>query len=331
MRLGSAIVLVGIVVTSLFLGSMFFITQWPVVDFSVLENYSPAKGSVLLDDQGEEWARFQLDRREMVRLQRIPAHLVNAFLAAEDHAFFSHSGISLRAIMRSLLVNITHGKVVQGASTIRFFYTVDTLVMPRLVGRHLQEAVKMLSDQNLNIRIAEEKETTEVPEGTILSQIPLEGQKIKPYQSIFLVLSQRASLSLAPSIQGLPEAEAVQLAHERQLDIKRYRLFSSAPTDTCIAQIPAPSVPLTTKKIISYISAGDQPYRLMPNFKNLPIREVSSFLRSYTIEPHIFHGYEIEEEHTCDHCVVLDQRPFPGTLVNISQQSKVQLRIGSRQ
>ena len=118
MRLWSALVLVFIVLSSLFLGSLFFIAQWPVVDFSVLENYSPAKGSILLDDQGEEWARFQYDRREMVRLKNMPPQLINAFLAAEDHAFFTHSGISIRAIFRSLLVNIVHGRVVQGASTI---------------------------------------------------------------------------------------------------------------------------------------------------------------------------------------------------------------------
>ncbi len=216
-----------------------------------------------------------------------------------------------------------------GYQFIRFFFTVDTLVMPRLIGRHLQEAVRMLSDQNLNIRIVEEKETTEVPEGTILSQIPLEGQKIKPYQSIFLVLSQRSSTTLAPVMQGLSESEAVQLAHDRQLDIKRYKIFSSEPIDTCIAQIPGKSLPLTSRKIIAYISAGDQPYRLMPDFKHLPISEVTSFLRNYSIEPHIFHGYEVGEDHICDRCVVIEQRPFAGTFVSLSTPFKVQLRIAA--
>jgi penicillin-binding protein 1A len=118
MRLWSALALIFVLITSLFLGSLFFIAQWPVVDFSVLENYSPAQGSILLDDKGEEWARFQYDRREMVSLAKMPPQLIHAFLAAEDHAFFTHSGISVRAIFRSLLVNIVHGRVVQGASTI---------------------------------------------------------------------------------------------------------------------------------------------------------------------------------------------------------------------
>lgn len=216
-----------------------------------------------------------------------------------------------------------------GYQLIRFFFTVDTLVMPRLVGRHLQEAVRMLSDQNLNIRIVEEKETTEVPEGTILSQIPLEGQKIKPYQSIFLVLSQRSSTTLAPAILGLSEIEAIQVAHERELDIKRYKIYSSEPLDTCIAQIPGKSLPLTSRKILAYISQGEQPYRLMPNFKHVSLAEVTAFLRTYTIEPQMFHSYEVGEDHSCDACMVLDQRPSAGALINLSVPFKVQLRIGT--
>ena len=44
--------------------------------------------------------------------------MINAFLAAEDRNFFRHPGISLRGIIRSLLVNLYHGRKVQGASTI---------------------------------------------------------------------------------------------------------------------------------------------------------------------------------------------------------------------
>lgn len=72
----------------------------------------------MLDDEGNEWARFQLDRREFVKLQKIPQQLINAFLAAEDRNFFSHSGISWRGIVRSMVVNLYYGRKVQGASTI---------------------------------------------------------------------------------------------------------------------------------------------------------------------------------------------------------------------
>ena len=106
------------VLTLFFAGMVFFIVHHTVVDFSPLTSYQSAKPSVLLDDEGNEWGRFQLDRREPIRLDQMPPHLIQAFLAAEDWQFFSHSGLSVRGIIRSTLVNIYNGRIVQGASTI---------------------------------------------------------------------------------------------------------------------------------------------------------------------------------------------------------------------
>jgi penicillin-binding protein 1A len=103
---------------SLFCGAFFYILHNHTIDFSPLEHYNPGKASILLDDEGNEWARFQLDKREPVTLAQMPPHLINAFIATEDHEFFLHGGISWRGIIRSIIVNAYRGRKVQGASTI---------------------------------------------------------------------------------------------------------------------------------------------------------------------------------------------------------------------
>ncbi|MCK4517134.1 PBP1A family penicillin-binding protein [Candidatus Babeliales bacterium] len=100
------------------IGAAFFLFEYEWVDFSQLEHFLPAKPSIILDDQGDEFARFELDKRELVTYEKLPDILVKAFIAAEDHNFFSHNGISLRGIIRSFLVNLYNWRVVQGASTI---------------------------------------------------------------------------------------------------------------------------------------------------------------------------------------------------------------------
>lgn len=100
------------------LGVIFFIINHITVDFSPLAAYQAGKPSLLLDDEGNEWARFQLDRREPIVLNQMPPHLIQAFVAAEDWQFFNHVGISLKGIIRSMVVNLYHGKKMQGASTI---------------------------------------------------------------------------------------------------------------------------------------------------------------------------------------------------------------------
>lgn len=99
-------------------GGLWFAFHNYEVDFAPLANYNPGHPSLVLDDQGKEWARFQLDRRDIIPLSAMPPHLINAFIAAEDWNFFNHSGISYKGIIRSTIINCMKGKIVQGASTI---------------------------------------------------------------------------------------------------------------------------------------------------------------------------------------------------------------------
>ncbi len=99
-------------------GTALYLFNTTQIDFSVVEQQSIAMPSVLLDDQGNELMRFEQDRRDPVSYDKIPPHLVEAFVAAEDHKFFNHIGISVKGIIRSILVNLYYRRAVQGASTI---------------------------------------------------------------------------------------------------------------------------------------------------------------------------------------------------------------------
>lgn len=96
--------------------AVLFQTDW--VDFATLDIYTLAQPSVVLDDEGAVITTFEQDKRAPVAYDKLPTHLIQAFIAAEDHGFFSHSGLSFRGILRSIVVNVTHGKIKQGASTI---------------------------------------------------------------------------------------------------------------------------------------------------------------------------------------------------------------------
>jgi len=103
---------------SFILGASFFVLHNKAIDFSVLEHYDPGNPTILLDDEGNEWARFQLYKREPVSIEKIPKHLINAFIAAEDWAFFTHCGISFKGIIRSIVKNLYYRRRIQGGSTI---------------------------------------------------------------------------------------------------------------------------------------------------------------------------------------------------------------------
>ena len=70
---------------------------------------------------GEQIAVFQgISQRSQVwvPLARIPRPVVDAVLITEDRRFFSHRGIDVRAVIRAIVIDLRHGKVRQGGSTI---------------------------------------------------------------------------------------------------------------------------------------------------------------------------------------------------------------------
>ncbi|HTN43712.1 MAG TPA: PBP1A family penicillin-binding protein [Nitrospiria bacterium] len=58
------------------------------------------------------------EERDLVRLDDVPRHLIDAVLAAEDSRFYQHGGIEPRSLLRAGWVNLREGAIVQGGSTL---------------------------------------------------------------------------------------------------------------------------------------------------------------------------------------------------------------------
>jgi penicillin-binding protein 1A len=79
--------------------------------------------------------------RDIIDFTAMPQHLRDAVVAAEDSAFYSHSGLELRAIVRAAGANLRAGGTVQGGSTITQQYVKNAYVgSDRTVVRKLREA-----------------------------------------------------------------------------------------------------------------------------------------------------------------------------------------------
>jgi len=75
-----------------------------------------------------------------VRLEEMPPHLPQAFLAIEDRRFFEHDGVDLHGLARSLWVNLRAGRTEQGGSTLTMQLVKNLVLSPeRSLRRKLQE------------------------------------------------------------------------------------------------------------------------------------------------------------------------------------------------
>lgn len=90
-------------------------------DVQQLANYQPDVVTRLYAGDGRLIAEYAKRKRIFVPIQAIPLRVRNAFLAAEDKDFYSHSGVDFLGILRAAITNIRNlgsGRRLVGASTI---------------------------------------------------------------------------------------------------------------------------------------------------------------------------------------------------------------------
>lgn len=87
-------------------------------DVAALRSYVPPQASRVFDGQGELLTHLAPERRIVIPLDRIPAHVAGAFLAVEDRRFFRHSGIDYRRVVGAAIRDLQTLSYEQGFSTI---------------------------------------------------------------------------------------------------------------------------------------------------------------------------------------------------------------------
>ncbi|WP_228530688.1 MULTISPECIES: penicillin-binding protein 1A [Myxococcaceae] len=83
-----------------------------------LKTYRPPQVTKVTCADGSVCAEFFEERRTLVDIAQLPAHVRNAFLAAEDADFYQHEGLDFVGIVRAGVKNLIPGSQKSGASTI---------------------------------------------------------------------------------------------------------------------------------------------------------------------------------------------------------------------
>lgn len=107
-----------------------------------IERFEPPKTTEVFDRNGQLIHSFYLQRRIIMPLDSIPSLMQKAFITVEDKDFYKHWGISLKHVVRALLVNLRYMRIKQGASTITQQLARNMfLTQKRTFKRKIQEAI----------------------------------------------------------------------------------------------------------------------------------------------------------------------------------------------
>lgn len=103
-------------------------------------------GAVLLEPElVGSYFGSERQQRELVNIDRVPKHLIDAVLAVEDRRFETHHGVDLTRIGGAVLANLRAGGVRQGGSTLTQQLVKNFFLTPeRTLRRKLQEALMAL-------------------------------------------------------------------------------------------------------------------------------------------------------------------------------------------
>ena len=114
-------------------------------DYSQLKEYHPPCVTRIYSADGKLIEEYAKEKRIFVPINSVPKSLVQAFIAAEDKNFYSHSGIDIFSIIRAGFANISHilnGTRFEGGSTITQQVVKNFLLSSeRSIERKVKEAI----------------------------------------------------------------------------------------------------------------------------------------------------------------------------------------------
>jgi penicillin-binding protein 1A len=144
--LAKVLAVVGAILTVAVAGALFAVVRHfeaglPAVP--ELKDYQPPQVTRVLARDGTLLAEIFTQRRTVVPIAALPAHVKLAVLAAEDAGFYEHEGLNYLGIARAMIVNLRAGTTRQGGSTITQQVVKNLLLgtQERTFSRKIREAL----------------------------------------------------------------------------------------------------------------------------------------------------------------------------------------------
>ncbi len=133
----------------LFAAATFFILYQTISIPSANAAFQTQTTKVYFSDGKHELGTFATQDRESIAIDKIPASMQAAAIAAEDRSFYSNRGIDIKGIIRAARNNATSGEIQGGGSTITQQYVkILYLTQEQSYKRKVKEAILSIKIHN---------------------------------------------------------------------------------------------------------------------------------------------------------------------------------------
>jgi beta-lactam-binding protein with PASTA domain len=187
----------------------------------------------------------------------------------------------LRFAMLALVLVIV--AMVSALTAMRFAIHGQEVAVPPLVGLAPAEAERAAAGLGLQISIERQYYSPQIPEGRIMSQLPLPGTKVRRGWQVRVAQSLGKTRVTIPDVTGQSEHAAELNIRRRGLDVASMAEVESPgiPADQVLAQSPtANEAQVAAPKISLLLTVAAEPQAfVMPSFVGQPLGSVSRSLQ----------------------------------------------------
>lgn len=212
------------------------------------------------------------------------------------------------------------------------YFGANKQATPNIVGLTLQQALELTAKHRLNIQLVNQKETSDIAPGIILSQKPSAGRYIKPNQTILITISKKLAVSKTPALIGKSLKDIQSISKKENITLKTYTIDSPTEvTSTCIGQFPHQNSDLPQKKIVAYIAKSPTNMYIMPNFCQQKLTDVLHALAPYQIAVCIIYNNQILQPPFEQNFVIIEQKPKAGSFIKANNNTTIQFAVETQQ
>jgi len=188
---------------------------------------------------------------------------------------------AVRFVLLALVLLVV--AMVSALTAMRFAIHGQEVTVPALVGMSPAEAERGVAGLGLQMTIERQYYSPQVPEGKIMSQLPLPGTKVRRGWQV------RVAQSLGPTRVAIPDVTG-ESEHAAELNIRRRGLdvaslaqvgTTGIPADQVLGQSPPANAGQVLAPKISLLVTTDAPAQafVMPSFLGQPLVTVSRTLQ----------------------------------------------------
>ncbi|GAK55414.1 PASTA domain containing protein [Candidatus Vecturithrix granuli] len=201
-------------------------------------------------------------------------------------------------------------------ATIHYIFATSRVEVPDLIGKSVDYATDLLTEQHLKLRLIEQQLDEKTPADHILSQDPSPGSLVKKNQTVRIVTSKGSESTLIPNVVGKPWQQARQLLQQQKFRTGNVAYAHSAdiPIDAVIAQMPLPnSIANVGDSIDLLVSRGTYPkIMVMPDLVEQQLSYAVEMIKNMGL---VLSKVEHEQYPQVPQNTVLSQVPKPGALI----------------